>query len=48
MITDSPHRWFGEMVTDDLADLERQWVGEGAVAARDWLRILRQEILSGI
>lgn len=40
---DCPRRWFGEIVTDDLGDLQKRWVEQGAAAA-DWLGRLREQV----
>ena len=41
---DSSHRWFGEMVSDDLKELWNRWNGVNAEAAQ-WLAALRLRIM---
>lgn len=42
----SPHRWFGEIINADLAELGSRWSSRNAEAA-DWLAELRLSVFSG-
>ena len=44
---ESPYRWFGEVVTDDLAELRERWIERNEDAVT-WLDELRMRVVSGV